>query len=51
MICTGALVAPIGEVPTASIALTTSSPAITIPNTVCLPSKCGVGTVVMKNYL
>jgi hypothetical protein len=24
-------------------------PAMTSPNTTCLPSKCGVGTVVMKN--
>lgn len=32
-----------------SILWTTSNPAVTRPNTVCLPSKCGVSAVVMKN--
>jgi hypothetical protein len=34
---------------TASIFLTLNIPSITRPNTTCLPSKNGVGTVVMKN--
>ncbi len=39
---------PSGE-PHASIAFTYSWPETTSPKTVCLPSRCGVGTVVMKN--
>jgi hypothetical protein len=31
------------------IAISTSMPPITCPKTLCLPSKCGVGTCVMKN--
>lgn len=38
-----------GLVLTFSIANTTSVPFTTRPNTVCLPSSQGVGTVVMKN--
>ncbi len=34
-----------------SMRLTTSMPAETLPNTVCLRSSQGVGTVVMKNWL
>ena len=34
-----------------SMASTTSLPFMTLPNTVCLPSSQGVGTVVMKNWL
>mmetsp|Transcript_28735 Transcript_28735/g.77835 ORF Transcript_28735/g.77835 Transcript_28735/m.77835 type:complete len:205 (+) Transcript_28735:633-1247(+) len=37
-------------VPTASIALTTSSPSTTFPKTTCLPSNQGVLTVVIKNW-
>jgi len=47
---TGCEVGPLAE-PTASIDLTTSIPLVTLPNTQCLPSRCGVGTVVMKNWL
>jgi hypothetical protein len=36
---------------TFSIKLTTSMPLTTRPNTVCLLSSQGVGTVVMKNWL
>ena len=32
-----------------SILVTTSMPSTTLPNTTCLPSRKGVGTVVMKN--
>lgn len=39
---------PLGE-PHASIAFTYSCPEATSPKTVCLPLRCGVGTVVMKN--
>ena len=34
----------------ASIFLTTSMPSTTLPKTTCLPSRNGVGTVVMKNW-
>lgn len=37
------------EEPHFSIAFTYSWPETTSPNTVCLPFRCGVGTVVMKN--
>ena len=30
--------------------LTVDIPFMTLPNTTCLPSKCGVGTVVIKNF-
>ncbi len=33
-----------------SILRTTSMPSATLPNTTCLPSRKGVGTVVMKNW-
>ncbi len=33
-----------------SIFLTTSVPSTTLPNTVCFPSRKGVGTVVIKNW-
>jgi hypothetical protein len=36
-------------VPIASMALTTSMPSTTLPNTTCRPSSHGVTTVVMKN--
>ena len=44
VITTLALVFPLPE-PTFSIALTTSIPSTTVPNTTCLPSSHGVGTV------
>ncbi len=37
------------SVSTFSIAMTTSMPFSTLPNTVCLPSRRGMGTVEMKN--
>jgi hypothetical protein len=40
---------PLSE-PVFSIALTTSMPSTTSPNTTCLPSSHGVGHVVTKNY-
>jgi len=40
---------PLSE-PVFSIALTTSIPSTTSPNTTCLPSSHGVGHVVTKNY-
>ena len=49
VILTVAAVLPPDE-PTASIFCTTSIPSSTSPNTTCLPSRKGVGTVQMKNW-
>ena len=45
---TGLSRASVGVLP---IFFTTSRPLVTLPNTVCLPSRCGVGARVMKNWL
>ncbi|KAI9908743.1 hypothetical protein PsorP6_003607 [Peronosclerospora sorghi] len=37
------------SVSSSSTRFTISKPSTTLPNTTCLPSRCGVGTVVMKN--
>merc|ERR1712100_809839 len=49
-ITTGCDVLPSLE-PTASTFFTTSMPSVTLPKTTCLPSKCGVWPVQMKNWL
>merc|ERR1719263_2552930 len=49
-ISTGLEVAPDPE-PHFSILSTTSKPLQTLPKTTCLPSRCGVWPVQMKNWL
>ena len=39
----------LSSVVSSSISCTNSIPLSILPNTTCLPSRCGVGTVVMKN--
>ncbi|PON93901.1 LOW QUALITY PROTEIN: hypothetical protein TorRG33x02_102910 [Trema orientale] len=46
---TGLEVLPVGE-PSCSMALTTSIPCTTLPNTTCFPSSHGASAVQMKNW-